>query len=995
MSSKKKNGGKPLENITENKQSGQNAQTVDDSPVQSLGEMLAFAQQTEEMEDKEKEKPSGADGKSDNSAEAEPAKSGNTNQSEKTGNGAKSDNSAVTGEPVKTGNAERTENRAKASEPVKSEKPSGPPVTEEERRRREAAEDALDRDLDIARSRKQKEDEYKQRKRDEEKKREAEFLEKAEQAKRRAENAKSQAGRTKAATAPMSSAAPADTSDNAQTVAGVVSHGSTPVRRHNGFNNTLLSMAAGRFLAVAVIIAAVCYVGAFIYIGSVNEKLFEQLDSRLTGQSRLVTDSSIEYDVPEGSPYTLSEKISKGLAPGLADSDKDGLSDYSEINVYKTDPQNPDSDGDGLEDGAEVRAELDPLNASSDGDTPDNTILRDAVIADRQVTVRITDTPKTAFTSLTRLENNSIQGTPGIVGEAYEFYTNRNFGSCDLTFTYTDEQLASKSIAENALTVVRFDPDKLAFEMISGQINTESNFVTASVTDNGIYALFDRAVLMNKGQTKIFFLIDNSGSMYPEELCPGSEENDVEFKRLDFAVNLMDILGSDVKYGAGEFSGGYAEIAPISADIAGTKKKISDIRDKKQVFSGTEIAGAITKAVQEFGTSTGYDRNYIILLTDGMPSNYNASREAAAVEAAKNANVTVFTIGLGKYIDAGYLYDIAQETNGQFFQASNADALENIYDKISSFMNYNQVTIEEDTGRKGYIVADSGFNVVKDGIGYANFRSDFAPNGTDVGIAGLIRAYYRGELAASAPGYTTAGGREVPGYDISGVTGFADGRVDLKNVEIGVLKSYNDYNALRDKWNYRSTKGGLLRYNDDTRDFIDGAGMRVTTAPASLELPEENGFVNFIRTITFNRIRPFTEYECVLIDSSLCTGDDAMIMDMLEWYSYIPESTGRCRIYDFGYEGDDAFDALFSELAKGSPAVITYGGSAMNAVRVIRDASDPDKYVLDAYDSNSPDRSTRINITRTPLYNEDGTTSFQYTASRGTEEEPLRIIVMN
>ncbi len=825
------------------------------------------------------------------------------------------------------------------------------------------------------------------------------MLAKAEQAKQRSANAKSAGSRKaleKAATSSMDAAA--NNSDNAQTVSGAVSHGSKPVKRRSpfsSFNNTLMSMAAGRFLAALIVILAMCYVGAFIYIGTVNDALFEQMDTRLTGQSKLVTDSSIEYDVPAVSPYTLSEKTSKGLAVGLADTDKDGLTDDYEINVSGTDPKNPDSDGDGVEDGAEVRADLDPLSASSDGDTPDNAVLKDAIIAGKQVSARIKGVPKTAYITLEKLENNSIQGTPGIVGEAYEFYSNKRFDSCELSFTYTDEQLSAKKIAENALTVVRFDPDKLAFEMIAGQLNAESNFITASVSENGIYALFDRAVLMRTGETKIFFLIDNSGSMYPEELCAGSEENDVEFKRLDFAVNLIDMLGKDFKYGAGEFSGGYSNIVPISGNQSDVKKKISDIRNKAQTFSGTEIAGAITNAVNEFGSSTGYDRNYIILLTDGMPSNYNAARETAAVEAAKNAGITIFTIGLGKYIDAGYLYDIAEETHGQFFQASNADALENIYDKISSFMSYNQITIEEETGRKGYIVADSGFNVVKDGLGYANFRSDFAPNGADVGISGLIRAYYRGELAPTAAGYTTTDGKEVPGYDISTVEGFTDGRVDLKNVEIDILKSYNEYNARKEKWNYRSIKGGVLHYTNDTRDFLDSAGLKVTTAPCSFEIPEESGFINFIRTITFNKISPFTQYECVLIDSSLCSGDDEKIMDMLRWYNSIPRNSSRCRVYDFGYQGDDAFEALFSELSTGSPAVITYGGSAMNAVRIIRDANEPDKYVLDAYDSNSPDRSTRINITRSPVYNENGTTSFQYTASRGTEEEPLRIIVMN
>src|SRR5262249_28329817 len=37
-----------------------------------------------------------------------------------------------------------------------------------------------------------------------------------------------------------------------------------------------------------------------------------------------------------------------------ADSDLDGLSDYDEINIYRTDPHNSDSDGDGFNDGTEV-----------------------------------------------------------------------------------------------------------------------------------------------------------------------------------------------------------------------------------------------------------------------------------------------------------------------------------------------------------------------------------------------------------------------------------------------------------------------------------------------------------------------------------------------------------------------------------------------------------------------------------------------------------------
>ena len=51
------------------------------------------------------------------------------------------------------------------------------------------------------------------------------------------------------------------------------------------------------------------------------------------------------------------------------DSDGDGLTDDEELNIYKTDPNNPDTDGDGLKDGEEVHVyKTDPLNPDTDDD---------------------------------------------------------------------------------------------------------------------------------------------------------------------------------------------------------------------------------------------------------------------------------------------------------------------------------------------------------------------------------------------------------------------------------------------------------------------------------------------------------------------------------------------------------------------------------------------------------------------------------------------------
>lgn len=46
------------------------------------------------------------------------------------------------------------------------------------------------------------------------------------------------------------------------------------------------------------------------------------------------------------------------------DTDNDGLTDYEEVKKYNTDPENADTDGDGFKDGKEVRAGYNPLESN-------------------------------------------------------------------------------------------------------------------------------------------------------------------------------------------------------------------------------------------------------------------------------------------------------------------------------------------------------------------------------------------------------------------------------------------------------------------------------------------------------------------------------------------------------------------------------------------------------------------------------------------------------
>lgn len=96
----------------------------------------------------------------------------------------------------------------------------------------------------------------------------------------------------------------------------------------------------------------------------------------LTGTDPTVYDSVIQgisdADADSDEDGLSSRKeLELGTKPFIADTDKDGLTDGDEFNVYGTEPLNDDTDGDGIKDGDEILLGLDPLNPQT-FDVPDS-----------------------------------------------------------------------------------------------------------------------------------------------------------------------------------------------------------------------------------------------------------------------------------------------------------------------------------------------------------------------------------------------------------------------------------------------------------------------------------------------------------------------------------------------------------------------------------------------------------------------------------------------
>ncbi len=752
--------------------------------------------------------------------------------------------------------------------------------------------------------------------------------------------------------------------------------------------DTAFGIGLIRGITAFVVVLGVAYAGGLIYTRSLNDEFIKSMERDLMGISAAGESAETEYDYSRDK-LSADEKQTLKLSEFLPDSDKDGLSDHYEINVSGTDPANRDSDGDGIPDGAEIYAGLDPLTADDESVPVSVRIETDGAYAD------IEGTPRNATATIDKVTNNSITGAAGIIGSPYEFYTAYAMQSCKLTISYTDEMAEKWDVSPDGIFMYKFDSDDLSFKRLDSFNDKEAKTVSADIDSIGIYALGAGEYVEKEQKSRIFFLIDNSGSMYPEEQCPGSEENDVNFKRLDFASDVIDTLGDKAEYGAAQFTGTYTKLSSVTSDREAVKTQIDGVRTSDTFFDGTDIAGAVSAAAKELGNDPD-DKNYIILLTDGYPTDSTPEKEAEALEILTENNITVFTIGLGKRIDADYLSNMSETASGQYYQVSNASALERICGKIDSFMSYNKTAVTPVAGEENidvYIIADSGFNADKDSMAYNNFRTDFSETGTDYGIAELTRRYFTGELELKAEGYKNSDGEDIPGYDLSGIEQLADGKPDLVDLKINFLENYNKYLAIENKWDYHSSSSGLLKYNSNAQDFILNNNMTVSVMPYTVKLPDLDRWIEMLQKITFQKLPEFSSYECAVLNSTLHEGNDKAMLDAFRYMQNIHNCTEKTDVYDFGYDGKQAYEYLRTELSMGNPVVISAGGAALNAVRLMRESENTNKLILEAYDCNKPGVVTYISILRTPVYDGGKTPYYQYSASVDGKDVPLLLYI--
>lgn len=416
----------------------------------------------------------------------------------------------------------------------------------------------------------------------------------------------------------------------------------------------------------------------------------------------LMTDSTVydsyekemsdgECDIDEDGLSNYQEYI-LGTNPYNNDSDGDDLKDGDEINIYDTDPLKYDSDNDGIKDGDEIRLNMDPLSPSATIITKTFTPSMFNISEEYyypEVTLSANADAISSFSMniyLSDLNYNSF--VPGYIGNAFEFTCNGNIDKAIVKFIIPEELYLSEEFLP---AIYYYNMEKQCMEELNNQI-IDGNTVTAELSHFSVYTVLNKKQfdskykwaaknekylpleddLLNDMQTNadIVFVLDDSGSM---------SDNDLNNDRKNATMKFIEQLSTTDRIALVKFSNYSSLLYGLNYVTDECKTNFEKALNKLNNLGGTDGSSGLNTAINNL---INPDRvKCIIFLTDGEDTNTKYSYDKL-IKDAVDKNITIFTIGLGYYVNSRNLVKIAQETGGEYFSISDSDQLYNCFNEI-------------------------------------------------------------------------------------------------------------------------------------------------------------------------------------------------------------------------------------------------------------------------------------------------------------------------
>jgi Ca-activated chloride channel family protein len=182
-------------------------------------------------------------------------------------------------------------------------------------------------------------------------------------------------------------------------------------------------------------------------------------------------------------------------------------------------------------------------------------------------------------------------------------------------------------------------------------------------------------------------VVDSADVMVVFDLSRSMEEADMAPRRdrFDAAQNVVRRFVADRdgdRVGLAVFAEGAMLQSPLTDDLALLDWVVADLRIGDVPENGTAIGDGLGMALGELRRSTARSR-FVVLLSDGDNNVANAFQPDEAAALARSMGVRVFTVlvgaeggaWLGSDVNPQTLRDIAVQTGGRFFRATDSQAL--------------------------------------------------------------------------------------------------------------------------------------------------------------------------------------------------------------------------------------------------------------------------------------------------------------------------------
>lgn len=203
----------------------------------------------------------------------------------------------------------------------------------------------------------------------------------------------------------------------------------------------------------------------------------------------------------------------------------------------------------------------------------------------------------------------------------------------------------------------------------------------------------------------IMLILDTSGSMEIADFEPNrlavAKKTAIDFVNGRAGDQIGIVLFAEDAFG----------YSPLTLDYDLLKKNLDKIDSNMMPKEGTAMGSAIAVGINKMSQHESPSK-VMILLTDGA-SNKGEIDPITAAELAKDADIKIYAIGIGKEeyqrktmfgiqtipsdLDEGTLKEISAITGGQFFRSEDESSLRSIFDQIS---NMEKVEIKGEVVRE-------------------------------------------------------------------------------------------------------------------------------------------------------------------------------------------------------------------------------------------------------------------------------------------------------